>query len=720
MSTINNNNNSYNSYNSNKDVKITGVKIHFTVVIMFTIGLSFLILGYAYIYRKSSVLEIENLVKYYNNNIQKNVKQWFASANNSLSTISIVMTYYFNDNANISDEKIRSFLNSYVDKSNEIEALYFLKDDTKNKLDIFSIGNKTILSNSSLFISEEKWENIASWGKSAVKEDGVFFCGIYESSKNMQNKDSVIILAKKVEIADKVVGIIFAEFKTNAFVNAVKKDKITLDSESYIIAQDKTLITDRKILLSDKEFLLQRDERFVYNDTTKDFFKRSIVGNYFIVRNNVENYPWYIITIGKNHDLTESFQKFWHYLFYICFFIYIFVIFFILYYISQPFKSFIFSIKTSLKKGILAVEQNESNIYEINIIAHYLKEFNNKLNLFFISVQQYLVAQDNKDKNINSFLETLRESIDSIISIGRNIHSDFKKNNEIRALSNHIPASMNEKVLALNDFLNNELKDIHSNMHVFNVFVDNNFNRKEMLILTGETLQILTNNYNIGKNLLEESQEQVRDIITHTNSVNETNQVIIDMITRCNLLSMNAVIEAFHMGEAGKGFVTLANEIRNILVSIADYLKNNESSFNRTQDLIHNYMSVNQKINENIGDVYIGSNEIYGKFKNISDLFDEKFSNSEDIMAILQKMEIMYSHLKEQVYVFSKLNEENQKYIDSMKENDQKFNFSMQNFYQNIISFTNYIDDNNQYRENFSKQSEQLVEALNKFRNKNS
>ncbi|MDF1569130.1 MAG: methyl-accepting chemotaxis protein [Spirochaetaceae bacterium] len=155
-----------------------------------------------------------------------------------------------------------------------------------------------------------------------------------------------------------------------------------------------------------------------------------------------------------------------------------------------------------------------------------------------------------------------------------------------------------------------------------------------------------------GREAVGQTHKVVTGISTELTKLRSVSEIINDIASRTNLLSMNAAIEAAHAGDSGRGFAVVAEEIRKLAESssenasaiaktIDDLLvgigKADESSnmtlsaFNDIGDAVNGTAESLEDITRIMGEVALSSGEILEGSRDVHQSTNEVNSDLEDI-----------------------------------------------------------------------------------------
>lgn len=133
-------------------------------------------------------------------------------------------------------------------------------------------------------------------------------------------------------------------------------------------------------------------------------------------------------------------------------------------------------------------------------------------------------------------------------------------------------------------------------------------------------------------------QEQIAEIETQSQLLNDANIVIANIASQTNLLAMNAAIEAAHAGEAGKGFAVVADEIRKLSETSTSQSKTIGDQLRRIQETINTVVTSTQQGVQSYTNL---ANEIHGTdllVKQIKAAMTEQQNGSAQITGALRNM----------------------------------------------------------------------------------
>lgn len=129
-----------------------------------------------------------------------------------------------------------------------------------------------------------------------------------------------------------------------------------------------------------------------------------------------------------------------------------------------------------------------------------------------------------------------------------------------------------------------------------------------------EIIRKNSDNITLVVNALELKSKEIKYIV----------KLITDVAKKTNLLALNASIEAARVGDLGRGFSVVAEEVKKLAYQTSEEVREIERLTNRIQDDIDNSMKIMQEVNTNIhiGEVVIkdAGQSFYSIYNNINNV----------------------------------------------------------------------------------------------------
>ncbi|GHU31127.1 methyl-accepting chemotaxis protein [Spirochaetia bacterium] len=143
------------------------------------------------------------------------------------------------------------------------------------------------------------------------------------------------------------------------------------------------------------------------------------------------------------------------------------------------------------------------------------------------------------------------------------------------------------------------------------------------LVKNADNVHELMGASEVGRMGLQEVATDIQEIARESEGLLEINAVMENIASQTNLLSMNAAIEAAHVGEVGKGFAVVADEIRKLA----------ESSSEQSKTI----STVLKKIKSSIDKITVSTDSVLNKFEAIGNSVKTVADQEENIRNAMEE-----------------------------------------------------------------------------------
>ncbi len=540
---------------------------------------------------------------------------------------------------------------------------------------------------------EENVDNTAKqWYKdcqNSQKRAGVFatFTGPYADP---QTGEQIITIAQEIRIDDANYGVVGLDVSFSAFESYVQN--IGLLSTGYVLVADKN---GKIIIENDKDTITGGDvSSFDFwgkvSSTEETSFIEKIGGkNWYVSVLPDEITGWTLLGIVSEDENNSSIQAITSGV------------------VSAAVLSGIFGIIIALvvaismsrevKKVQLALKKVSEGDLTLQIKTKRRDEFGqleNSFNDMTTQISGLIKDVDSKSKNI--------------VQVAGNISTitDETKNN-----TNMVMEAIHNIALGATDQAGstqeavNEVENLATSLNETKQHVDD---INEMSDNTGklseqgkQMVNLLIDKSELTMDKSKTTMQVMDEVMTSIDKINYISDVIADITSQTNLLSLNASIEAARAGDAGRGFAVVADEIR----QLADQSRKSTDEIKSIiNEVVARATQAEQAMKENndlITEQQNAINDTQKLFEKISDSINELIRGLSEVAGLNERMENNKEAVVGEMTSIASVSEESAAAAEEVNASVDQVNNTM----EDIVNYTTELNDI----------ADQLKKAIGKF-----
>ncbi|MCI8485384.1 MAG: methyl-accepting chemotaxis protein [Lachnospiraceae bacterium] len=532
-----------------------------------------------------------------------------------LSTLRMI--HHDLDSMQMNEEETREYLQSIVGMNENFPTGVYIGDDQGNYLDLsgWEPGEDFVVTERDWYQEGLQHEEFTYGSPYLDADTGEYIVSATTLLKGLKGVTTVAA----ADVFLNSVSERISEIKVMDTGTAFLIDK---NSKEILAHQNKELVGS-KITGLNNPFLEKVSEKVDSNNLKAELVPVE-KDNYYVVTEPIDGTDWILVSAIKEDDILKDLyslrQKMILILFLAVLVIFVFVVR-IVHVIILPIKSLTEDIGR-ITEGDFTVEINAKGQDEISKMG--------------LSMQK--------------FIESMRKTIGEIFSISNQLNEQAEMSSEVSETLYGSASNQSDSMQELKNTVEELAKavsEVAENATSLAIFVsktgENGANAREKMEETVRISKKGKDDMGQVKDAMEmiqvsvgQLEESVGKVGGSTEEIKRFVDIIGDIASQTNLLSLNAAIEAARAGEAGKGFAVVAEEIRNLAETSADSVRQISEI---TSEINHLVEDAVEKTKISTGNINESSNLILTASGTFQKIYETVGTTNDIVQEIIENVE---------------------------------------------------------------------------------
>jgi len=213
---------------------------------------------------------------------------------------------------------------------------------------------------------------------------------------------------------------------------------------------------------------------------------------------------------------------------------------------------------------------NGSSPDEFGELGRLFNQFTSNLAFIIGTVRRSMQAVAGASDSIDRVSESMNVAVGNISSSIKNVTERVVQQSSSLTLTSASATKISKDMKSFHESIRTQERDVGRAAESIEGMVQELDQLSVLIDRSTEELRELQDKSNDGQTKMDTVRTWTQFVISQSESLVETNQILDSIASQTNILALNAAIEASHAGEAGRGFSVVADEVRNLAVSAAE------------------------------------------------------------------------------------------------------------------------------------------------------
>lgn len=316
--------------------------------------------------------------------------------------------------------------------------------------------------------------------------------------------------------------------------------------------------------------------------------------------------------------------------------------------ISSPIKQTISVLRDiSEGEGDLSKRVSIWSQDEIGEMGRYLNLTMDRLRDLVLAIRDQTQNLSKIGEELSSSMQETTGAVTCVSAMIGEVRDRAKLQTESVSATNEAMGMITEHIGTLNSHIDEQAAGVTQSSAAIEELLANIASVTSTLTSNAENVNQLARASDEGRSSLEDVSNNIREIAKESEGLLEISEVIEQIASQTNLLSMNAAIEAAHAGDAGRGFAVVADEIRKLAETSASQSKTISASLKMIKEAMNSISISTDAVLNKFGAINGSIRTVSDREQGIKNAMDEQTTGSKEILESVGHLNDITSKVKD-------------------------------------------------------------------------